>query len=226
MASLNTIPTPLVEISSDFISSDSHPLFSMQDALLTYSCSNSGNILPADHGLGTLFFRSGCLVDGILNCTAACQDVNQIFADIHTFQNCMAIVSIQEIINRNISLNIFADKSTASAGYNTAPAEHNTAANEDFMDPDEDNTAPDEDFSLDFSEPSFQDLASGVNQTILRCLYQYWDMYPGNDTVEMCGPQYTGHSQDYKPANFVQFPNVCNNVTSVPLNADVGGIGV
>ncbi len=196
MTSLIPIPTPRPVPYTYFTSSISSPLFSMQDALLTYSGFSSTNPPSADRGLGTLF-RSGCVVDGILNCTAACQDVNQIFADLHTFQNCMAIVSIQELIQRNISVTL-----------------------------DDSFTALADNFAINITEPSFDSLASGISQTILPCLYQYQYKYPGNDTDEMWEPWYFANYPEYEPANLVQLPNICDNLTSVPLNADVGGIGV
>ncbi|KAK0514430.1 hypothetical protein JMJ35_003047 [Cladonia borealis] len=178
---------------------NSSPSFSMQDALSTYSCTNTTYTPPLDNAttIDLDIFQSGCYIDGIFNCTAACQDVNQIFADISTFRNCMAIVSMQELVNRNISWELIEWSPTTST-----------------------NSDPSVSGSIDLHEPSLQDLASGVNRTILQCLQQYQDKYPGNDVVEMCEPGNT------KPANLVQFPNVCDNVTSVPLNADVGGIGV
>ena len=161
----------------------------MQDVLFAYSCPKSTITPYGTNGLSIPLenSQSGCYVDGILNCTAACQDVNQIFGDINTFRNCVAIVSMQEMINRNISF-VFVENNLTISHPNP--------------------------------RPTFQDLASGVNRTILQCLQQYQDKYPGNDAVEMCEPGNT------KPANLVQFPNICDNVASVPLNADVGGIGV
>ena len=88
------VPLPL----RIYASSDSSPLFSVQDALSTYSGFNSTYLPSAEQGSGILF-RSGCVVDGNLNCTAACQDVNQIFADPHIFQNCMVMASLTSFIS-------------------------------------------------------------------------------------------------------------------------------
>ena len=147
MTSSISIPTGLPTLLPIpiFTSSDSSPLFSMQDALWIYS--GDPDYTPSKTITGTLF-RSGCVVDGILNCTAACQDVNQIFADPHTFQNCMVMASIQNlnVLYQNVTLD----------GSPTALAE---------------------DFSIHVDQPSFQSLANLVNQTIQDCLYQYLSEY-------------------------------------------------
>ena len=172
-------------------SSDSSPLFSIQDALSTYSGLKNTNA-PLDmpnEGSGTLF-RSGCVVDGIINCTAACQDVNQIFADPHTFQNCMVVASLPVLGSI-----VYLDNSSVLLTEVFIPVD----------------------------EPSFESLASGVNQTIQDCLTQYLEKDPGSD--KQWSPWYI-EQEDIELTAFSSFPSFCNNLTSVPLNADVGGIGV
>ena len=174
-------------------SSDSSPLFSIQDALSTYSGFNNTNApleLPSN-GPGTLF-RSGCVVDGVLNCTAACQDVNQIFAAPHTFQNCMVVASLTVL-----GSTMYLDNSSIPI-------------TEEF---------------IPVNEPGFEGLASVVNQTIQDCLTQYLEQGPGSD--EQWSPWYVvPELVETALTAFPSFPSVCNNLTSVPLNADVGGIGV
>ena len=172
-------------------SSDSSPLFSIQDALSTYSGLNNTNA-PLDmpnEGSGTLF-RSGCVVDGVIDCMTACQDVNQIFADPHTFQNCMVVASLN-VLGSIVNL----DNSSI-------------LLTEDFIPVD---------------KPGFLSLASVVNQTIQECLTQYLEKDPGSD--EQWSPWYI-ELEDIELTGISSFPNFCNNLTSVPLNADVGGIGV
>ena len=162
----------------------------MQDALLSYSGYNTTNPPSAYRGWGTLF-RSGCVVDGVLNCTAACQDVNQIFTDPHTFQNCMVVASLT-VLGSTVTL----DTSSADLA---------------------------KDFSLHIDQPDFQSWASGVNQTIQDCLIQYLDNSSGvHDRWE---PWYL-QLGDLRFMNAPSFPSICNNLTAVPLNADIGGIGV
>ena len=127
----------------------------MQDALGTYAGLDGTDLPLAEQGYGTLF-RSGCVVDGIVNCTAACQDVNQIFADPYTLQNCMVMASIGILIA--IEANVTLDGSA---------------------------TAFAEDFVIQIDQPNYGSLASSVNQTIQDCLYQYLDKYPGYDTDQM-----------------------------------------
>ena len=195
MTSLISFPTPVpVPVLSPIrivASSDSSPLFSVQDALSTFSGYDTTN-LPSENtvqGPGTLF-RSGCVVDGIPNCTAACQDVNQVFADPHTFQNCMVVASLT-VLGPNVTLDA---SSTALA----------------------------EDFSIHIDESDFQSLASGVNQTIQDCLHQYLDKYPEDNWCFW--PWYQVVDGD-EPAYSLNFQSCCDNLM-VPLNADVGGIGV
>ena len=185
-------------------SSDSSPLFSLQDALTTYSGGIYDRAL-ATQTQGTLF-RSGCLVDGILNCTAACQDVNQIFADPHTFQNCMVVASLM-FLSPIVTLDA---SSTALA----------------------------EEFSIHTDQPGIKSLAIGVNQTIQDCLIQYLDnssgqydsrssWYSDNSSVgnDRWDPWYL-ELDDLKSMSYPSFPSICDNLTAVSLNADVGGIGV
>ena len=189
------VPSPI----SIFASSDSSPLFSIQDALSTYSggtysstysgYSNSEFTIGTISDLGTLF-RNGCVVDGILNCTAACQDVNRVFADPHTFQNCMVVASLA-VLGSNVTL-------------------------------DANSTALVQDFSIHIDEPDFQSLASGVNQSIQDCLQQYLGKSPGY--FQQVWPWYqVGDGSE--PVNIPRFPDICSNLIA-PLNADVGGIGV
>ena len=192
MTSLNSPPTlapapPQIRIVA---SSDSSPLFSMQDALSFYSGYNTTNSLSANQGWGT-FFRSGCLVDGVTNCTAACQDVNQIFADPHTFQNCMVVASLSVLGSI-----VYLDSSS---------------------------TTLTEVFSIKIDEPGYSSLASGANQIIQDCLTQYLEKDPGS--YKQWRPWYV-ELEDIELTDISTFPSFCNNLTSVPLNADVGGIGV
>ena len=180
-------------------SSDSNSSFSIQDALSTYSGWGNANVSSyyAVQGPGTLF-HSGCVVDGILNCTAACQDVNQIFADPHTFQNCMVVASLT-VLGSAVTF----DNSTANVTLDAS------------------STALVEDFSIHIDEPDFQSLASGVNQTIQDCLQQYPNKHPGYD-----GPFWPWYViAGAEQVNFPTFTSCCYDLM-VPLNADVGGIGV
>ena len=177
---------------SIFASSDSSPLFSIQDALSTFSGFNNANVtlgIP-NGGSGTLF-RSGCVVDGILNCTAACQDVNQIFANPHTFQNCMVVASLT-VLGSIVTLDA---SSTLLA----------------------------EEFSIHLDQPGFESLAIGANQIIHDCLTQYLGNSSGFHVPWT--PWYFG-LEGFEFTHVSSFPSVCDNFTSVPLNADVGGIGV
>ena len=182
---LATVP-PQIHIVA---SSDSSPLFSLQDALTTYSGVNE--TAYATQAQGTLF-RSGCLVDGIANCTAACQDVNQMFADPHTFQNCMVVASLM-FLSPNVTLDA---SSTALA----------------------------EEFSIHTDQPGFESLAIGVNQTISDCLTQYLGNSSGFH--DLWGAWYAPREGLSRFTPVTSYPSVCDNLTSVPLNADVGGIGV
>ena len=195
MTSLISFPTPVpVPVLSPiriFASSDSSPLFSVQDALSIFSGYDNTN-LPSENTVqrpGTLF-RSGCVVDGILNCTAACQDVNRVFADPHTFQNCMVVASLT-VLGPTVTL-------------------------------DANSTALVEEFSIHIDEPDFQSLASGVNQTIQDCLQQY--LGNSSESFPQVWPWYEV-ANGSESGNFPTFPGFCDNL-KVPLNADVGGIGV
>ena len=201
MASLDQLPPqntiiPSISISA---SSDSNSSFSIQDALSTYSAYldiNDSSGYPVQ-GPGTLF-SSGCVVGGILNCTAACQDVNQIFADPHTFQNCMVVASLT-VVGSAVTFDSLLQNVTLDAS----------------------STALVEDFSIHIDEPDFQSLASGVNRTIQDCLQQYPSKHTGYD--EQVWPWYVIDGAE--PVNIPTFTSFCYNLT-VPLNADVGGIGV
>ena len=138
---------------------------------------------------GTLF-RNGCVVDGILNCTAACLDVNQIFADPHTFQNCMVVASLT-VLGPTVTLD---------------------ANSTDLV----------EEFSIHIDEPDFQSLASGVNQTIQDCLQQYLGNSSGYFPQVLPWYEVANGSES---VNIPTFPGFCANL-KVPLNADIGGIGV
>ena len=168
-------------------SSDSSPLFSMQDALSSYS---GHNTTDSPYGWGTLF-SSGCLVDGIAYCTAACQDVNQVFADPHTFQNCMVVASLI-VLGSIVTL-------------------------------DASSTVVAQDFPIHIDQPEFYSLASGANQIIQNCLTQYLNDSSGS--YVSWTPWYF-ELEDSEVTLVSSFPNICDNLTSVPLNADVGGIGV
>ena len=193
MTSSISIPPNTNHIS---LSSDSSPLFSIQDALLTYSGLNGADpdLYVPNPGSGTLF-RSGCVVDGILNCTAACQDVNQIFADPHTFQNCMVMASLNGLY-QNATLD----------GSSTALAE-------DFS------------IHVDQpSFQSLANLVNQTIQDCLyQYLSEYSSLYP--DGIDNWSPWYYIKAPFVSESAYLGFPSVCDNLLA-PLNADVGGIGV
>ena len=190
MTSLDSTPTLAPDSLQIRIvaSPDSSPLFSIQDALLTYGDFQNAKFLGG--GLyrtpGTLF-RSGCVVDGILNCTAACQDVNQIFADPHTFQNCMVVASLPDSIV-------------------TLPAGSTAVARE---------------FFIPIDQTEVQSLASVVRQKIQDCVVQYFGNSSGGDILWEPWYQWLD-----VPTGTPSFPSICDKPIAVPLNADVGGIGV
>ncbi len=117
---------------------DTSSTFSFQDALSTY-----GGYSRSTNLSGTLF-HSGCVIDLIPNCTAACQDVNHIFADPYTLQNCMVMASLQQ--------SLIGDSDILLDGL-TLPLAN--------------------DFSIKVDDPNFQSLAKEVNQTTQDCLHQY-----------------------------------------------------
>ena len=217
-------PTPVPFPVRIFAPSDSSPLFGVQDALSTYSGFNNTYLPSAEQGSGILF-RSGCVIDGILNCTAACQDPNQIFTNPHTLQNCMVMASLWFLKPALMSypLVLYGSRDFQRPFYLTI---------------DSSSTALLEEFSIHTDEHDFQVLASGVNRTIQDCLYQYLDKYPSfedddldddPDEIETWGPWYFDSVLFMPTASkynaYIGFPSVCNNVLA-PLNADVGGIWV
>ena len=171
-------------------SSDFSPTFSFQDALLTYSGYSNSTDLS-----GTLF-DSGCVIDLITNCTAACQDANHIFADPYTLQNCMVMASLQQ--------SLIGDSHILVDGLDLA------FANSDGILP----------FSINVYDSNFQSLAKQINQTTQDCLHQYLS----TADFDRWSPWYVGRTQYPGPYD-MSFPDICGNASAL-LNADIGGIGV
>ena len=197
-------------------------MFSVQDALSTYSSFNSTYLPSAEHGSGTLF-RSGCVVDGILNCTAACQDVNQIFADPHTLQNCMVMASIS-LYNSGVILD----------GNSTALAEDFSiyVDQPDFQSLASRVNQTIQDCLYQYLEKYPSSNPGGMNTWQPDDIEETWGVEEtgGLDEKEYgiwtWGPWYYDSPSNVTTTNaYIGFPSVCNNILA-PLNADVGGIGV
>lgn len=162
--------------------------FSIEEALGNYS------------SLGTLF-ESGCLVNGISNCTAACQDPNLIFASPYTLQNCMVMVALG----------------------NTTVSYYNMTLSDPVI-------ANASKLSIYPKSSDYSSLISTVNQTIEKCFTQYCNQSPGGCPISGDGPVCQWFSaREIDGSSLVTsdicFPNICGNVPA-QLNADIGGIGV
>ena len=125
-------------------------------------------------------------------------------------QNCMVLASLGPVQSTNGSLTL--NGITISQNLTTATGN----------------------FSIDFTDPDFQGFANNVNQSITGCLAQYCnetsscstDTYPNG---YVCNWYEAGNGDP--DAVFRRgllghcYYDICGNVV-VPLNADIGGIGV
>ena len=91
--------------------SDLNPLLSHNPILTRLSTLSTLSALPSPTSLqvaavayslynGTRLVRNGCAQgDGSKNCTAACQNMTQVFTSMDTFQNCLAFPTINNILS-------------------------------------------------------------------------------------------------------------------------------
>ena len=187
--------------------------FSFQGALSAYSggsydghCASYG-YTGVGHGY---LYAASCVVNGTQNCTAACQDLELIFANPYTVQNCMVLASLGPVQSTNGSSTL--NGITLSQNLTTATGN----------------------FSIDFTDPDFQGFANNVNQSITGCLAQYCNE-ASTCSTDTCPHGYACNW--YEAGNgdpdavFRRgllghcYYDMCGNVV-VPLNADIGGIGV
>lgn len=179
--------------------------FSVQDALLAYS---AGYFVSSDYGddpdseellntTSAMLFSSGCAVDNIVNCTAACQDPSIVFADAYTLQNCMVVAALSTSALNNITID--------STGLRIA---------RDFaIDP----------RALSFPA-SASSINQSIHNCFEQYCTLNGLIFTGED--DLYCPRYSAsnsfHSLD---SPHLCYENFCNSVM-VPLNADISGIGV
>ena len=78
--------------------------YSFEDAL---SPIGSVPFLNADGDIVPYLFHTGCLVDGVQNCTVACQDPGSAFSTLDTLHNCMMYPVIADQYSKsNLSMEI------------------------------------------------------------------------------------------------------------------------
>lgn len=187
--------------------------FSYQGVLFAYSGGNyngygaSYGYTGVGHGY---LCAAGCVFNGTQNYTAACQDLELIFANPYTMQNYMVLTCLDPVQSTNGSLTL--NGITLSRNLTTATGN----------------------FSIDLADPDSQGFANNVNQSITGCLAQCcsetsWcstDTYPDGYSCIW----YDAGSGD-PDAMFRRgilshcYYDICGEVV-VPLNGDIGGIGV
>ena len=168
-------------------SSSASPTFSFLNALSLCGVDIDFSGAPELHAPYLTLYDNGC---DRMNCTAACQDPNQIFGNPYTLANCMTLMAMGTMLPRNDS-SLWLPENLHIA----------------------------EDFSVMLADGSFQDLAATTNEIMVDCISQY------------CATTLGCLSYDPLDCFDVLFNDkynifdICSNLV-VPLNADIGGIGV
>ena len=181
------------------ISSTYSPTFSARDALVSYS---GGYSEEEESQVGTLF-TEGCNASGHLNCSAACVDVNQIFNNPYTFQNCIVLTALAPESWNAIHKATLSIEAVHVAAY----------------------------FSNNTTDSGFRTLVSNVNQTINNCLAQYCASSTectSSTSSYNYVPWYSeaiGQAYSENQTN-IGFADICPYAVKSNLNSDIGGIGV
>ena len=169
-------------------SSSASPTFNFLNALSLCGVNTNFSGAPELHAPYLILYDNGC---DQMDCTAACEDPNQIFGNPYTLANCMTLIAMGTILPPNGST--------------------------DWVSPETLHIA--EDFSVMLEDRGFRDLATTMNEAIGGCVSQYCA------TTQGCLSYSPLSCLDVLFSDEYTIFDICSNLV-VPLNADIGGIGV
>ena len=173
------------------VSRSTSTTFGFQSALNAFQ----GSIEPELPSNGTLYTK-GCVVNGALNCTAACRVPDEIFSNPYTLQNCMVLSALAPY--PSIALSAEAVEITNQFAVNTTDPGFQSLAK-------------------DVSQ-TIQDCLTEYCSNTPNCQYEdYYVPWYFNETVSSSSRNVSVSAPFYG--------DICGYAPQ-PLNADIGGIGV